>query len=158
MTTQEQLNIYAAYLPYQLHCELKDEVGTYEITHLNICEVQCDGVNTIEIHIVPLTHIKPILYDLSHLTKEIEHEGRVFTPIDVFEITDDHDSYSVEYDHGNIKLIRGLKAISESSSYYDIQFLPFEVVQRLISWHFNVFGIPAGDFIDKATIKTESND
>lgn len=152
MTTQEQIKIYAAYLPYNvafsdLTCDMPNKLILDAENFPGVLE-DATHLNTIRLH----------LYDLSHLTKEIQHEGRVFTPIDVFEITDDHDSYSVEYDHGNIKLIRSLEAIAENSSYYDIQFLPFEVVQRLISWHFNIYQLPAGEFIDKATLKIERND
>lgn len=170
MTTEEQLKIYAAYLPYGLELQI-NEKGMYfpypnhingdDRIKLNLTEVPfkiwCNPINWNWLEILA-RDTKPILYDLSYLTKEIEHEGRVFIPIDVFEITDHSDSYSIEYDHGNIKLIRDLKSIAENNLYFDIQFLPFEVVQRLISWHFNVFNLPAGEFIDKATLKTESNE
>lgn len=175
MTTEEQLKTYAAYLPYGLQAKLNSKgifnldreypdpafsrlgtINSYQVYDGNISgsiwisdRMSVDFESADEIDIA--------LWDLSYLTKEIEHEGRVFIPIDVFEITDDSDSYSIEYDHGNIKLIRDLKSIAENNLYFDIQFLPFEVVQRLIFWHFNVFNLPAGEFIPK-TLKTESND
>lgn len=77
-------------------------------------------------------HLRP----LSDLTKEIEHNGERFVPIEYFEIGDD-DNYTYEFDSGNVKLIKTLETISKHNLQFDIKFLPFEVVKTLISWHFD---------------------
>lgn len=121
----------ANYLPYGLKINRYDKLGNliFKNTELHY------------LHLEWISQIKPILRPLSDLTKEIEHNGKKFVPIDVFEITDDHTSYLFEYDSGNIKLISDLESISTNDCEFDINFIPFEVVQKLISWHFDIFGL-----------------
>jgi hypothetical protein len=70
--------------------------------------------------------IIPILRPLSDLTKEIEHNGEKFVPI--------------EYLYNNYTPITK----SVKGMYMDLQ-SPldhrFDVVQKLIEWHFDVFGL-----------------
>ncbi len=76
--------------------------------------------------------VKPILYDLSYLTKEIEHEGETFVP---FNILSPKIRHEIEFSK--------LPAIGD-----------FKVkdYQKLLELHFNVFGLPEGQFINKATL------
>lgn len=78
----------------------------------------------------------------SQLTKEIEHDGKNFIPVDYFEIGDD-DSYFFEFDHGNIKLIKTLRKIAEYNVEFDFQFLPSVVVDKLKELYFNL-DFPSG--------------
>lgn len=141
MNKEELIKIFSAYLPYGLN-------GRYNLANWLYHPLQLESFE----RFVEGFYI-PILYDLSYLTKEIEHEGRNIVPVEYFEITDDSDSYPIEHDNGNIKLIKDLESIAKNNSYHDIQFLPFEAVQRLISFHINVFGLKENEFINKANLK-----
>ena len=145
----------APYLPYGLQVKYNDCI--YKKTHIaTLSGVSNDGIETTykrrfkgcsgdyisfkgRNNIVVLG-VKPILRPLSDLTKEIEHNGERFVPVEYFEIGDD-DNYTYEFDSGNIKLIQKLKTISKYNVQFDIKFLPFEIVNTLISWHFDVFGL-----------------
>ena len=134
------LKEWSAYLPYGLICEVKDQGGIETDTLFGVYDSKELLFHNIVEFYQGFESVKPILYDLSWLTREITHKGESFIPIEKFEIGDDDSG--IEYDHGNIKLIKDLESISKYNSYHDIQFLPFEVVQRLIEWHFNVFSLP----------------
>jgi hypothetical protein len=82
-----------------------------------------------------LDRIKPILEPLSNLTKPITRNGVTFTPIEWFEIGDDEND-SLEYDNGNIKLIRSLESLAKNGMVNDINYLPYGVIQQLIEWKF----------------------
>lgn len=133
MNKDELLRIYSAYLPHQLRiCDsihnpdfILDEDNLGDILH------DAEILNT----------IKPYLYDLSYLTKEIEHEGEKFVPIqrlsekNNWKSTDDDDfAYLLD-------------------SFYDYKNLQYSVVTDLLSWHFNIFQLPENQFINKATLK-----
>lgn len=85
-----------------------------------------------------LTGVKPVLYPLDYLTKEIEHNGERFVPIDWFEIGDE-DNNIEEFDHGNIKLIKNLGWAALDSSGHDARMLPYAVVLKLFEWKFDMF-------------------
>jgi len=47
-------------------------------------------------------------------------------------------------------LIKSLKSILEHRNYFDINFLPFGVIQKLYKWHIDINGlIPEGLALDK---------
>lgn len=88
---------------------------------------------------------KPILRPLSDLTKEIEHNGRSFVPMDTVGhipnnfckcdfVTDwcdkggDFNEYVKEFVNGVF-------------GNHHLDYLPFGFVQKLIEWHFDVFGL-----------------
>jgi len=168
-TKEELLKIYSVLLPYELGLNIENEVETdytmflgemdsimpgnavlagitKETSYMPECilytrnDGEADGY-------IQIKNVKPILYSMDMLTKPIEHKGERFIPVDKFEIGDDDSG--IEYDHGNIGLIKDLESISKHNSYHDVQFLPYEVVQRLISWHFNVFGLDESEYIKK---------
>lgn len=64
--------------------------------------------------------VKPILRPLSDLTKEIEHSGERFAPVDWIRENLDYDEYSIDY------------YINHTER------LPYEIVQKLFEWHFDV--------------------
>jgi hypothetical protein len=142
----------SAYLPYELGFECEGDFNNIlHGIHGNAvfnqdADDSGEGCYGIEI-------IKPILRPLSDLTKEIEHNGERFVPIEYFEIGDD-DGYCYEFDHGNINLIKGLKVTAEHNIYHDLQFLPYAVAQKLIEWHFDFQGlIPQNLAIDLNTLQ-----
>ncbi|WP_294267727.1 hypothetical protein [uncultured Chryseobacterium sp.] len=158
MTTQEQLKIYAAYLPYKvafsdLTCDMPNKLILDTENFSGVLE-DATHLNTIRLH----------LYDLSYLTKEIEHEGRKFIPMHVLKNggTDLNEYRFLEW--------KGYSAIDneqhetcycpKTMSFYQFYMGDsrmctdqYNKFQLLLSWHFNVFNLPAGDFIDKATFK-----
>jgi len=82
---------------------------------------------------------KPILRPLSDLTKEIEVNGEKFVPVEVF-------GYEEEITTDFIFKIDG--------SYYEITEMPFDVIQKLLEWHFDIYGlIEANLAIDINTLK-----
>lgn len=70
---------------------------------------------------IKLSDIKPILRPLSDLTKEIDVNGDVFVPLDV-----------LAYLFGNGFLYFNPNEISKQ---------PYEQIQKLLEWHFDVFGL-----------------
>lgn len=128
-----ELKHLAPYLPYGL----KIEHSTFQTGKRKISELTSIKSNSVETEhriYCQIENCKPILRPISELLEKL----------DFFELGDD-DNYSIEFDHGNIKLIKNLESIADNKSYFDIQFLPYAVVQQLIEWHFDIFGlIPAG--------------
>lgn len=76
-----------------------------------------------------------ILHPMSDLTKEIEHNGEKFVPIN-------------EVDkHHNFSLLRTYDLETDPTRY------PYTVVQALLSWHFDIFNlIPSGLAVDVNTV------
>ena len=87
--------------------------------------------------------IKPILHPLSNLTKPIKvegyNEGKDFVPMEKFDIRIKQQFYSFKKT-GDI-------------TYKNWYLFPYEFVEKLFEWHFDVFGlIPAGLAIDINTL------
>lgn len=85
---------------------------------------------------------KPILRTLSDLTKEIEHKGEKFVPIDELNnIGDDEcNRYNDYFSEENISDVNWLLE-------------PFIIFQKLIEWHFDIANlIPVGEAIDINTL------
>lgn len=87
-----------------------------------------------------VSEFKLMVRPLWLLTKEITHNGETLVPVEWFEIGDDENECP-EYTFGNITLIEDLCAIAEHNNTHDLQFMPYGVIQKLIDWHFDVFGL-----------------
>lgn len=143
LTQQELIRVYSAYLPYklQLKYDLYEEIGTLE----SILKV--DDYDDMRLGISSMYRsdnyweFKPILWDLSMLTNDIEHEGEKFIPIDkikeLYPNTPEFENYVNEW----IKYC----GIMDSK-------IEYVCVIKLIEWHFNVFGLYDSQFINKLTI------
>ena len=90
---------------------------------------------------------KPILHPLTDLTKEIEHNGEVFTPyiellrMSYFNVDDMTQSELNDYKD------------AYSSINADPMLIPFLDGLKLIEWHFDLFnGIESGEAIDVNTL------
>lgn len=160
MTKEELLKIYSAYLPYGLEFISSKDNGRYLMTDVKTVSEYPIWASTEwndetlkyepEINLKPsggigngfrLEEVKPILYDLSYLTKEIEHEGETFVPIKrIYEIN----GWEWDYEEGN--------EIDEIGICSDLNILTYATAQLLLSWHLNVFSIPEDQFINKATL------
>lgn len=162
------------YLPYRLGILLNDNV--YTLTgldnpcktvekHFLKCELRPKDKGYIEIHSHVFNRVendaKPIFRPLSELTKEITVNGETFTPIlklanhipdfaTVLSVGYSHHKYyaALVWNNGvNDDFLR-----KEISAYYlDMQYYDF---QKLVSWHFDVFGLIEKDLaIDINTLK-----
>lgn len=143
----------APYLPYGL--KVKNENRTYKIITINGFYFSKSELilNSIELNGgISSKEIKPILRPLSDLTKEIKYGLSTYAFIDLFEMGD-CDGCIFEFEHGNIKTIKSISSIAQNSSYHDINYLPHAVVNMMVEYHFDVFGlIDAGLAIDINTL------
>lgn len=86
------------------------------------------------------SYIKPILFSLDMLDKEIEINGRKFIPAEVL--------WSVsENDLDNFQLYGEIPAYWQEMMRNDIKRWDFGDVQKLIQWHFNVFNLPEDQYV-----------
>ena len=111
------LKEWSAYLPYGL--KFKTKRGFDTLSTLSDELINCDFEEW-----YPLNKVKPILYDLSWLTREIEFGGEKFIP--------NHDplfKYFIPYE---------LEEFKNSIPYS----LSFEQYEKLLEWKFNVFSLP----------------
>lgn len=132
---EEKLTIkhLAGYLPYGLkflptHYNFDKKVDTlYYLSTINSSDEF--GVNG-----YTSKYIKPILHPLSDLTKEIEHNGKKFVPMDVLcsiEVSEEEDFKL----YG--KIPEFWKYLLETKkSYWD-----YWQVEKLLEWHFDIHGL-----------------
>lgn len=136
-----ELKHIACYLPYYLEAispelEIKTvdwKTQTYGTEKVGLNFLFSEYENTL---------YKPLLRPLEHLTKEIEHKGKKFVPIEVVSSMD-ITNYIVE--HGN--LYGGLYFPEKITplEHQDVKNLPFWIVEKLIEWHFDIYDlIPKG--------------
>ena len=178
----------APYLPYGLKVKLSDE-GVFNldseypnehqgktgiITHFTCADDSIYGEFKVSdryyFSFNELTEIVLCLRPLSHLTKEIEHNGERFVPItELAKLYHTPSKYAVTHyddikDFGyvgikiNCYVENSDSRYSEYSIYSDELILhnEYRVIQKLLSWHFDVFGlIPAGLAIDINTLESE---
>jgi hypothetical protein len=158
-TKEELLKIYLAYLPYELEVTLSDE-GRYNldseypnehtykkgiITEFSFSTGEF-GYGEFQVSknyyfsINDLSEVKPILYDLSYLTKEIEHEGNIIKPIEYIS-TSNANKKQILYRYGKGLSMDTLK---------QWQF------ERLLQLHLNVFNLDESEYINKATLNLTS--
>lgn len=143
--------ILCAYLPHDAQCKLRGSRKKYSLNGIRWGKAVLAGRDGVTVY-KPLHEVLIISRPLSDLTREITHNGETFVPVECFEIGDGEND-SQEYDHGNTKLISTLKAMAEHELHEDATYLPYGVVQKLLSWHFDLFGLcEAGLAIDINTL------
>ena len=157
----EQLEIkhLAPYLPFKL--KIKSIIDGSIVELFSLAEHQYtvrgninlnNGTTTKEfmfidfvnyINLASPKNFKPILRDLSDLTKEIEHNGERFYPFRKLLTERDCDA---EYDF--------IAALEDDYASMDekIRFAPYSIFSKLLEWHFNVFNLPEHLFIDINTL------
>lgn len=90
---------------------------------------------------IPINKIKPIFRLLSDLTKEIEHNGEKFIPIDKIFIGHKEEQPMPQFMEYTYKCAKGLV--------HPVH-LQYWITENLFKWHFDVFGlIEAGLAIKK---------
>ena len=124
-----ELKHLAPYMPYGLKIQILNHKCDYvgiEFSEINgyyflgdSLHVSYNGGSTGK----SIEDFKPILRPLSDLTKEIEVNSEKFIPINYF-LGDDSDLvYEACLIHN------------------DFSYLPYNLVQKLLEWHFDVFGL-----------------
>lgn len=73
---------------------------------------------------------KPILHPFSDLTKEIEVNGVKFIPADII-----NRDFCWDYVRNNMRLLL------KDESYILVGYLPVLVVDKLLEWHFDIYGL-----------------
>ncbi|WP_312900208.1 hypothetical protein [Chryseobacterium taichungense] len=157
MNKEELIRFYSAYLPYKLEVKVYfDDPDHSRI--VTMCAIDTDEIYTYMRHPESwyisgrdekhnmrgnygILECKPILYDLSYLTKEIEHEGSRFVPLHRI-----LEEYYFDLSKMDEKYILSFK---ESLIEVDMS---YKTAQMLLSWHFNIFGLKENEFINKATL------
>lgn len=133
-----KLELYhlAPYLPYQLRfvSEMDMPYDAFEKNPIWIL----DGVSELFGDYCLLTrqnrdayaiHLcKPLLRPLSDLTREIEHKGERFVPVD----------YLSTYGKHGHQMVKTFATSKESWNHYEIEYAS---LIQLIEWHFDVFGL-----------------
>lgn len=145
-----ELKHLSGYLPYDTVVFVNDcENKKIKPIHKLNAYVGIGNIN----HILTSSRYQVVLRPLSDLANEIEANGEKFVPIEFFEIGDDNNK-SIEFDYGNIKLINRLNEVSKFNVFQEMNYLPYFVVQKLLEWHFDIYGlIESGLAIDINTLK-----
>lgn len=145
-TKEELLKIYSAYLPYELI--VRQKFGRYSPTKDGVLEI--DDLKTFSMHRM----FRPHLYSMDMLTKEIEHKGERFIPIvKLFNVPDTIELLAIGYEKKHYYSKFGYDA--EIITYKipsDVGSMDYFTVNKLLEWHFNVFGLDESEFIKKETL------
>lgn len=113
--------------PYLEHfVKFKTPVGVYTLTVSNI---SCFDYQ----------FSKLMLHPLSDLTKEIEHKGEKFIPIE--KLKNIYEAEIGEIANINYHNIDGFTLFgTQIDDSYEIS-MPYKIYERLFEWHFDVFGL-----------------
>lgn len=153
------LSQIAQYLPYKLNILLEismEESDSFEMTLENI-----EGVLEYQ--------RKPLLRQLSQLTDIIEIEGKKFNPLSEL-LKMKYDFYYHEYKDSIYAQIHYEQNETRASVWFknqanleiritkhDLPYEPYWIIQKLIEWHFDVFGlIEKGLAMDLNTVNNQT--
>ena len=140
----EKLKIYSAYLPYGLKLQYFDDER--EILH-NDCKIvgfredEMTIANNEYQYDVKFYDVKPILFSLEDLTREITIGGETFVPFDELIKIKNVRLRVEKYENGDKKL---LNINTFSFSLFDFE---YKIIEKLLEWKFNVFNIPETEYI-----------
>jgi len=148
-----ELKHLAGYLPYGLEVIFDDKIGIIASIYL-----PAGKYNDNELWFVSLeenkedselscstlfSNTKPILRPLSYLAKEIEVNGEKFIPIEVL-----YDEIVYDTDEEFYRILK-----REWDDYDLIKSYPYRFVQKLLEWHFDIYGLIENNLaIDKNTL------
>lgn len=138
MKEKIELKYLASYLPYGIQVEitLSGQVSPHRM--LMDSETLYDLQLSIKDYGEEYMIVKPLLLPLSDLTKEIEHDGKKFVPIDEIERL-----FTVEITaEGNGTFVMASILLGTLE-------LPYCFVDKFCEWHFNVFELPEKLYIRK---------
>lgn len=118
MKKQLEIKYIAPYLPYGVKINVYCPIGNLLFKWMELSNYQLDRIS----------QIKPILRPLSDLTKEIEHNGKKFVPIDVLGLF-------------NCKVSKCNNIENHNGYIFPVTNLDYNKVNKLFEWHFDVFGL-----------------
>ncbi len=125
-----ELSHLAPYLPYELQI---DAIKRYEGIRTMVCTE--NSSENVTIDAVLRLQYRPILRPLSDLTKEIECNSKNFVAFD--KIKNNHIDFFADTDFEDYILDR----YNKSGFWATVIFLPSGLVELLLEWHFDVFGL-----------------
>lgn len=156
-----ELKHWAAYLPYNLrifwlNCNISLRlIGVCtekEFVNQVFCQFKDNSRSWVDLS---ENQFKPLLHPLSSLTKVIEHNGERFMPIlrllgldskeliikEIYCFKNSFNSYSVgvKYHHVNHEDNIFISSLSFGKGNLDV--IRYDYVQRLLSWHFDIFDL-----------------
>jgi hypothetical protein len=139
-TKEELLKIYSAYLPYDLTIKLLERIDSTFIciaglTEKGILRIGDSGHHLWEEN---FEKVKPILYSMDMLTKEIEHKGERFIPINKLKHFYGWD-YLWSYHQ-------------KPNGDFNIKSVRYACIEKLLEWHLNVFGLDESEYIKKESL------
>lgn len=159
-TKQELLKIYSAYLPYDLklqHLYQKAKHKPETTLRSWVKPLEPLDLGCLFPHRKDSFDWKPILYSMDMLTKEIEHKGERFIPIEKLS-----EIFNFDFDGDGFQITEDLTIVYHSYSETEGFIFPsnfwLDFYQKLFEWNFNVFGLEESEYIKKENLKTESND
>ena len=132
----EKLKIYSAYLPYGLKLKYFDDER--EILH-NDCKIvefredEMTIANNEYQYDVKFDDVKPIMFSLEDLTKEIAVNGKIFVPIE-------YHAFKHNKEH----------LIDFQNNFAHYKSVKYGIIEKLLEWKFNVFNLPE-DKYEKVT-------
>lgn len=137
-----ELKHIAPYLPYGLKLKGLLSGDIWEMTALQDGGLMAKDSK----YWMDLFDFKPILRNLSDLTKEIEHNGEKFVPAHLLISKDIKDSLQLSFKDGALNEVW-------HPVHLNVEFTRSDW-EKLYEWHFDIFGlIPAGLAIDINTLK-----
>lgn len=164
-TKEELLKVYSAYLPYELKfisCDAPMIKNAWVMVGVKLNERFSDTIlskredykNTINIS---TNTAKPILYSMDMLTKEIEHKGERFIPMDELTngktVSGNLNDYAEDWNERTYHPFEDyVDEWINGESGYHLDFLPYGFIQKLTEWHFNVFGLDESEYIKKESV------
>ena len=123
----------APYLPYNLRF---DNGRDYEKDYLYGMRANCYNVKMAQgardSDYFRLEKIKPVLRPISDLTKEIEHNGEKFVPIDKLKL----DGISIRINDFGLMVF-----FDEDYEWVYFKDIVDNIYQKLLSWHFDIFSL-----------------
>lgn len=138
MSNQELLKVYSSYLPYGVKVvddEYKDIHTLFTVCSNNSIVVKNNEDKGVDVLIYG--DFKLLLRPLSDLTKEIEHNGKQFVPLEVLneKVQLFGNSYEIYIDDNNdVRLLANYHKGKDIIRGFDPKYL-------LMEWHFDVFSL-----------------
>lgn len=138
----------AAYMPYGLKCKTEvfgDNEAIVGLEGLNDKEVELSGIRKTVTEYVEYNEIKPILYPLDFLTKEITHNGEKFVPVN--KLFEHYEDVKITKFESNQTTITATYKIVEDGDVFT-EFIVFQntivdvrywIVETLLEWKLDVF-------------------
>jgi len=124
---QLELKHLAGYLPYGLNGIINGKI-------VRMCTMHQNSIQTFpsirKYTWCAYEDFKPILHPLSDLTKDIEVNEEKFVPRERIE-----DVFFWDY------VILNMRDIVKNNDYSLVEYLPKNVVEKLLEWHFDIYGI-----------------